>query len=124
MSASARRPTCDHCAAPTRIWTRASFRGRPVCSLACATSLRAAERKAACDALDLNPLVCRCDGPPAPLESEGVHCRACRRMFSAQVRLWMATERASNDRLANLRLGFEQLVRRAFGRRDGVSHAV
>ena len=97
------------------------FRDRSVCSLACATSMREAERKAACDAQDLNPVVCRCAGPPVPLELAGVHCRACRRMFSAEVRLWLATEDLSAGRLARIRLGYEALMRRIFLR---VPHAV
>lgn len=99
-----------------------STRGRTVCSLACATSLRAAARKAECDAADLNPVVCRCDGPPAPLEAQGVHCRQCRRMFSAQVRLWLATDKLAGSRIARLRLRFEQAVRRSPARGGGIGH--
>ena len=94
-----------------------SFRGRTVCSLACATSLRDAERKAALDAMDLNPVVCRCDGAPALLEAQGIHCRECRRMFSAQVRLWLATEDRSTGRVARIRLGYEKLMTRPLFRR-------
>ncbi len=102
-----------------------SFRGRTVCSLACATSLRDAERKLALDALDLNPVVCRCEGAPAPLDSNGVHCRDCRRMFSAQVRLWLATERDRLGRLARIRLAYERVMTRPlFERRHGVSPAL
>jgi hypothetical protein len=97
------------------------FRDRNVCSFACATSLRDAERKVACDALDLSPVVCRCEGAPSPLEASGVHCRECRRMFSAQVRLWLATEHEKAGRLARLRLGYEAVMRRIFVR---VPHAV
>ena len=97
------------------------FRDRSVCSLACATSLRDAERKAACDAQDLNPVVCRCAGAPVSLEPAGVHCRECRRMFSAQVRYWLATEDLTVGRLARVRLGYEAVMRRIFLR---VPHAV
>ena len=102
-----------------------SFRGRTVCSLACANSLRAAERKAGLDAMDLNPVVCRCDGAPAPLEEHGVHCRECRRMFSAEVRLWLATEHENPSRVARVRLAYERLMTRpVFDRRHGVSAAL
>jgi hypothetical protein len=102
-----------------------SFRGRTVCSLACATSLRDAERKLALDAMDLNPVVCRCEGAPAPLETHGIHCRDCRRMFSAQVRLWLATEHESAGRIARIRLGYERLMTRPlFQRRHSVSPAL
>ena len=102
-----------------------SFRGRTVCSLACATALSNAERKAGLDAMDLNPVVCRCEGAPAPLETHGVHCRECRRMFSAQVRLWLSTERENPSRIARLRLGYERLMTRpVFHRRHGVSAAL
>ena len=102
-----------------------SFRGRTVCSLACATGLRDAERKSALDAMDLNPVVCRCDGAPVALESQGVHCRDCRRMFSAQVRLWLATEDCGAGRLARIRLGYEKLMTRPlFRRRHSVTPAL
>ena len=94
-----------------------SFRGRTVCSFACATSLRDAERKAALDAMDLNPVVCRCDGAPVPLETPGSHCRGCRRMFSAEVRLWLATEELGAGRVARLRLAYEKLMTRPLSRR-------
>ena len=102
-----------------------SSRGRTVCSLACATALRDAERKAALDEMDLSPVVCRCDGAPAPLAKHGVHCRECRRMFSAQVRLWLATETLGVGRIARLRLAYEKLMTRPlFERRHGVSPAL
>ncbi len=102
-----------------------SLRGRTVCSLACATALRDAERKTALDAMDLNPVVCRCEGAPAPLEDSGSHCRECRRMFSAQVRLWLATETLRAGRVARLRLAYEKLMTRPlFQRRHHVSHAL
>ena len=102
-----------------------SFRGRTVCSLACATSLRDAERKAGLDAMDLNPVVCRCEGAPAQLASHGIHCRDCRRMFSAQVRLWLATEHENQSRIARVRLAYERLMTRpVFHRRHGVSSAL
>lgn len=114
-------PSCEQCHAPSPVWTRMKFRDRSVCSLACATSLRDAERKAACDAADLNPVICRCEGAPQKLEASGVHCRACRRMFSAQVRLWLATETHADSRFARLRLGYERVLRRLLVR---VPHAV
>ena len=102
-----------------------SFRGRTVCSLACATSLRDAERKAGLDAMDLNPVVCRCEGAPAPLETHGIHCRDCRRMFSAQVRLWLATEHENSSRIARVRLAYERFMTRpVFHRRHGVTSAL
>ena len=101
-----------------------SFRGRTVCSLACATGLRDAERKAGLDAMDLNPVVCRCEGAPAPLEAHGIHCRECRRMFSAQVRLWLATDYEKASRISRVRLGYERMMRRVFERRHGVSPAL
>lgn len=101
-----------------------SFRGHTTCSLACATSMRHAERKSALDAMDLSPVVCRCAGAPAPLEEHGSHCRECRRMFSAQVRLWLATEHLRAGRVARMRLGYEKLVRRVFDRRHHVSPAL
>lgn len=101
-----------------------SFRGRTVCSLACANGARDAERKAALDAMDLNPVVCRCGGAPAPLENHGTHCRECRRMFSAQVRLWLATEKPAGGRLVRMRLGYEQMMRRVFERGHSMSPAV
>jgi hypothetical protein len=102
-----------------------SIRGRTVCSLACATSLANAERKAGLDAMDLNPVVCRCEGAPAPVEAHGLHCRECRRMFSAQVRLWLSIERENPSRIARLRLAYERVMTRPiFDRRHGVSAAL
>ena len=37
-------PNCQHCTAPSPVWTRMKYRDRNVCSLACATLLRDAER--------------------------------------------------------------------------------
>ena len=88
--------------------------GRTVCSLKCATLLKDAERKATLDKLDLNPVVCRCDGAPTPLQSGGVHCGECRRMFSVEVRLWLTTEKQSLGRMARMRLGYETAMRRVF----------
>lgn len=102
-----------------------SCRGRTVCSFACATTLRDAERKAGLDAMDLNPVVCRCDGAPTPLEEHGSHCRECRRMFSAQVRLWLATENLGAGRVARMRLAYEKLMTRPiFQRSHHISHAL
>ncbi len=102
-----------------------SFRERTVCSLACATALKDAERKAGLDRMDLNPVVCRCDGPPVALEAQGVHCRECRRMFSVHVRMWLATEGSSLGRFGRMRLGYEKMMRRVFERgHHGVSPAL
>ena len=101
-----------------------SFRGRTVCSLACANALKDAERKEAMDRMDLNPVVCRCEGPPAPLEKSGIHCRECRRMFSVHVRMWLSTDESKPGRVGRIRLGYEKMVRRVFDRGHGVSHAI
>ena len=102
-----------------------SFRGRTVCSLACATALKDAERKVGLDQMDLNPVVCRCEGPPLPLETQGVHCRECRRMFSVHVRMWLTTEGIKLTRLGRARLCYERIMTRPlFARRHGVSHAL
>lgn len=101
-----------------------SFSGHTVCSLACATALKNAERKAALDKMDLNPVVCRCEGPPESVESGGVHCRECRRMFSVHVRMWLTTEGTKLSRIGRMRLGYEKIMRRVFQRGHGVSHAV
>ena len=98
--------------------------GRTVCSLACATALKAAERKHALDQMDLNPVVCRCDGPPRPVEAHGIHCKECRRMFSVEVRLWLTTEKSSLSRIGRVRLSYEKVMRRVFERRHGISHAL
>ena len=89
-------------------------RGRTVCSLKCATLLQDAERKAELDKLDVNPVVCRCEGHPRPVEAGGVHCRECRRMFSVEVRTWMRSADKSLGRLARMRLGYETAMRRVF----------
>jgi hypothetical protein len=117
-------PSCDHCTAPSPVWTRMKYRDRTVCSLSCATLLRDAERKLELDKMDLNPVVCRCEGAPAPLEASGVHCRECRRMFSAQVRLWLTTEETSNGRFARIRLGYEKVIVKIFSRHGRIPHAV
>jgi hypothetical protein len=114
MSAASRRPTCENCHAPSKIWTRMRAGGRTVCSLKCATLLQHSERKASLDAMDLNPVVCRCDGAPTPLQSGGVHCGECRRMFSVEVRLWLRTDKARVSRMARVRLGYENAMRRVF----------
>ena len=101
-----------------------SFRGRTVCSLACATALKAAERKVALDRMDLNPVVCRCEAPPAPVGDHAVHCRECRRMFSVHVRMWLTTEGTSVSRLGRLRLAYEKAMRRVVEGRAGVSPAL
>ena len=101
-----------------------SFRGRTVCSLACATALKDAERKVALDRMDLNPVVCRCEAPPAPVGEQAVHCRECRRMFSVHVRMWLATEGMSVGRVGRMRLAYEKTMRRVFEGRAGVSPAL
>jgi hypothetical protein len=101
-----------------------SFRGRTVCSLACATALKSAERKQALDRMDLNPVVCRCEGPPAPVEGHAVHCGECRRMFSVHVRMWLTTEGTSLSRLGRLRLKYEKTMRRVVEGRAGIHPAL
>ncbi len=86
--------------------------GRTVCSLKCATLLKDAERKAALDQMDLNPVVCRCEGAPAPVQAGSVHCGECRRMFSVEVRVWLRSDDNSPGRLARMRLGYETAMRR------------
>jgi hypothetical protein len=70
--------------------TRVRLYGRSYCGHACAAEMRAARRKRHHDAADPNPMVCRCDGTPRPLEPAGPHCADCRRMFSVGLRLHLA----------------------------------
>jgi hypothetical protein len=92
--------TCEVCDRPASRLMGVRWQGRSFCSSECAVTVRQAELKAAFDAKDASPTVCRCAGAPAPLEPTGPHCSKCRRMYSAELRLWLSRrprERADVD---------------------------
>ena len=98
------RHECEVC--ETRVgWFEAHrWQHRAFCSLRCVDSVRQATLKASHDAADRNPMVCRCEGAPRPLEAHGQHCVECRRMFSAGVREMLRKQARPSlgDRLRSL----------------------
>jgi hypothetical protein len=81
--------SCEVCKGPASLLTGVRWQRRDFCGHACAATVRDAHLKAHLDSLDSSPIVCRCSGAPDPLEPIGPHCARCRRMFSAEMRLWL-----------------------------------
>jgi hypothetical protein len=95
---SLRRRPCPSCGTPIRLDHAVRLCGRTYCGRDCARQIQAARVKVFHDLRDSSPTVCRCSGPPVPLEPTGPHCAGCRRMFSAGMRIWLLSRERNHQR--------------------------
>ena len=97
------RLRCSSCAQGVNVLRAVRFRRRTYCGQPCADAVRDAHLKVDHDLADERLRICRCPGPPAPLEETGPHCVHCGHIFSTGVQK-MLVERAQHVRHPLLRL--------------------